>query len=200
MCDDVDQPGISGQRVHFALIAIGSNAASHDISAQSFVVGAIKSLGELGPIRISRLFQSPAFPPGSGPDFVNAVCTLQTKLRAEPLLQTLHRIEAESGRVRRERWAARVLDLDLLSWDAIVSPSEAVVREWMDLPLDRQRREAPAEMILPHPRIQDRGFVLGPLMDVAPEWCHPLTGLTVAEMWAALPDEARAGLEPIPQP
>ena len=57
--------------------------------------------------------------------------------------------------------------------------------------------ETPGELILPHPRMQDRAFVLGPLADVAPAWRHPVTGRTVAEMWKALAPEARAGTEPL---
>jgi 2-amino-4-hydroxy-6-hydroxymethyldihydropteridine diphosphokinase len=58
--------------------------------------------------------------------------------------------------------------------------------------------QTPQELILPHPRMQDRAFVLGPLMDVAPEWRHPVSGHTVRQMYNRLPAEDRAALKPLP--
>ena len=65
------------------------------------------------------------------------------------------------------------------------------------LPPDRQRQVAPGELILPHPRMQDRAFVLAPLAEVAPSWRHPRTGQTVAQMLAALDRAALEGLTPL---
>ena len=52
-------------------------------------------------------------------------------------------------------------------------------------------RQVPEELIVPHPRIQDRGFVLGPLLDIAPNWRHPVSGATVKDMWSALSEQER---------
>ena len=78
-----------------------------------------------------------------------------------------------------------------------VLPDAETYRAWLDLPLDEQTQRAPDRLILPHPRMQDRGFVLVPLAEVAPEWRHPVLGKTVAEMVEALPQEARDEVVPL---
>ncbi len=134
----------------------------------------------------SRFFQTPCFPAGAGPDFVNAALWLEWDGDAQELLRLMHGIESDIGRVRSERWAARPVDLDLLAFDDLVRPDAETFARWRDMPLGDQMRHAPPEMILPHPRMQDRAFVLVPLADVAPDWRHPVSGETVTEMLEAL--------------
>ena len=147
--------------------------------------------------RMSRLYQTPAFPPGAGPDFVNGAVAILTQRSAEEILGILHDIEAEAGRTRTLRWGQRVLDLDLIALGGSVRPDKATFDRWRALPLDRQMQEAPRTLILPHPRMQDRSFVLQPLMDVAPDWVHPVLELSVAQMLAARPAEERASVVPL---
>ncbi|MFT6943844.1 MAG: 2-amino-4-hydroxy-6-hydroxymethyldihydropteridine diphosphokinase, partial [Yoonia sp.] len=145
----------------------------------------------------SPLYATPAFPAGSGPAFVNAVMAIETDLNPLDLLATLHQIEAEAGRIRETRWGQRTLDLDLIAMGDSVFPDVAGYMHWHDLPLAAQMSHAPAQLILPHPRMQDRAFVMVPLCDVAPRWVHPVTGLTAREIFAALPAHDRAAVVPI---
>lgn len=181
-----------------AAIGLGSNLASAAGCPKSAVSSAISLLvcESLYLCAVSRYFRTPAWPPGSGPGFVNAAVLVQTRMPPEALLQRLHEIEAAHGRQRETRWGPRTLDLDLLFHGDRVLPDAATQTAWRDLAPAAQQTTAPDRMILPHPRLQDRGFVLLPLAEIAPGWRHPLTGASVAEMAAALSPEDRAGIEP----
>lgn len=139
-------------------------------------------------------------PAGSGPDYLNAAASFRWSGTPDALLTLLHRIEAELGRTRDGRWTARIVDLDLIALDDALRPDPAVQAHWAAMPPDRAAIEVPDRLILPHPRMAERSFVLVPLADVAPEWCHPQTGLSVAQMLAARPEPERAGIVPVPWP
>jgi 2-amino-4-hydroxy-6-hydroxymethyldihydropteridine diphosphokinase len=145
----------------------------------------------------SRWFRTPAFPSGSGPDFVNGAAMLETVLDPESVLAALHGAEAALGRVRPARWAPRVCDLDLIAIEDTVLPDRATLERWMAIDLGQAQTVAPPRLILPHPRMHERGFVLAPMADIAPDWRHPVTGQTVAGMLAALPAAELAGIQPL---
>jgi 2-amino-4-hydroxy-6-hydroxymethyldihydropteridine diphosphokinase len=115
----------------------------------------------------------------------------------EAVLATIHDIESDYGRVREKRWASRGLDIDLLAAGDAILPDQETLLHWMELPLERQSQEAPAELLLPHPRLHERAFVLVPMADVAPNWRHPVLNRTVREMLSDLPDAERRAIVPL---
>lgn len=174
---------------HYTLITLGANLPS----ATGTALQTLEKSLELFPseslqvLRISKWFSTPAFPAGSGPDFVNGAVMVQTSLSPTDVLAALHRIEAAMGRTRENRWEPRLCDLDLIAYDDIIMPDLDTFKRWKALDLASQKTLMPDQLILPHPRIQDRSFVLVPLNDIAPDWVHPVTGITVSEMLAVIP-------------
>ncbi|MGH7034204.1 MAG: 2-amino-4-hydroxy-6-hydroxymethyldihydropteridine diphosphokinase, partial [Stellaceae bacterium] len=125
----------------------------------------------------SRWFRTAPVPPSDQAWFVNAVAHVETALEPMELLALLQKIERTFGRRRAVRNEARPLDLDLLEYDGRI----------LDTP----------GLVLPHPRLHLRAFVLLPLQDVAPGWRHPVLGETVSELIAKLPaDQVAVPLAP----
>ncbi len=147
--------------------------------------------------KISRLFNTPCFPAGAGPDFVNAAASIMCEFPPSELLTLLHLVEIRLGRVRENRWSARTLDIDLIAMGDLVLPDRETHLQWLKLPPDRHSKCAPKELILPHPRMQERAFVLIPLAEVAPDWRHPVLSQTVTEMVQNLPERARQEVKPL---
>ncbi|MEY8799626.1 2-amino-4-hydroxy-6-hydroxymethyldihydropteridine diphosphokinase [Leisingera sp. XS_AS12] len=182
-----------------SLLALGGNLPNDGEAPQITLSRAVSMLNGEG-IRVrsvSRFFRTPCFPAGAGPDYVNAALVVESSMDPEALLQRLHEVEAQFARVREQRWGMRTLDLDLIDCGGVVLPDADGFARWQGLPLEQQMQEAPGQLILPHPRIQDRAFVLVPLADIAPQWCHPVLGKTVMQLLAELPQHALAEVQPL---
>lgn len=180
------------------MIALGANYAAKNCQLLSRIKAAVTQVesDDVTILATSRFYFTPCFPAGSGPDYVNAAVLVSTCLSGQGLLRHLHGIEAGFGRERKVRWGARTMDLDLLSHGESVLPDRETFDNWRTLPPEKQRVLAPDELILPHPRLHERAFVLVPLADIAPDWVHPVLGSSVREMLDALPESERKAIRP----
>lgn len=131
----------------------------------------------------SRWYRSAPIPASGQPDFVNGVVRIGTPLPPGDLLATLHAVEDRLGRTRRTRNEARTIDLDLIAYGGSC----------------REPGPSGDGPVLPHPRLEQRAFVLLPLRDIAAGWRHPRSGRTLSELIASLPAGQRCtALSPAP--
>ena len=151
------------------VIALGANLPSKFGAPRETLQAALQRLPQQGirVLRLSHFYASDAWPDPRDPPFVNAVAVVDTELSPVEIMGVLHAVEAEFGRLRSAKNAPRTLDLDLIDYDGLIQAGPPV---------------------LPHPRMQNRAFVLIPLRDVAPGWCHPVSHKTVETLIAELPD------------
>lgn len=184
---------------HNVLLALGSNLASTYGEPADNVLLAMEKIEALGGkiIAASPLYATPSFPPGNGADFVNAALHVSATWTVEEALTNCHQIEAALERKRAQRWGARTLDVDLIGHDDAICPDAQTHQHWRALSLEAQQRETPDQLVVPHPRVQERAFVLVPLADVAPDWVHPILGKTVKQMLAALDPADVAAVKPL---
>ena len=141
-------------------IALGSNLGD----SQQTLESALKIIAERKEITLkscSSWYQTAPIGP-SQPDYLNGCAILETTLKPHILLKTLLNIEYEFGRVRQERWGPRTLDLDLILYEDLI----------LDSP----------DLIIPHPRMTQRAFVLAPLAEIAPNMIEPKSGLTISQL------------------
>lgn len=150
------------------VIAYGSNLSFGAKSASQALKAVVKVLGDNGIImkKVSRLWASQAWPDPSQPPYVNAVMAVETRLEPVELMAVLHGVERQFGRERGEPNAPRTVDLDLIAYG--------------------QRVVDDGGLRIPHPRAHQRGFVMGPLSEILPDWVHPEYGRTAKDLFASV--------------
>lgn len=160
------------------LIGLGTNMPHGALAGPSLLEAALSAIEAAGVKVLARssYWTSPAWPPADPPDpaFTNAAVAVGAAgWTPASLYVVLAGVEREFGRERRVRWAPRTLDLDILDFAGLV---------------------AAAPLILPHPRLHERAFVLAPLVEIAPHWRHPTLGFEAQVMLAGLADAAATRL------
>jgi len=152
-------------RREVVFVGLGSNAGER----RATIGSALDRIAALVGVRVVRVSKLRETAPVGGPPqraFVNAVAELETSLEPAQLLAELQRVEGALGRVREVRWGPRTIDIDVLLFGELVL-------------------ETP-DLVVPHPRLSERAFVLEPLAEIASERVHPGCGRTLGDLWIAL--------------
>ena len=127
-----------------ALVAFGANLPFEGETPAQTIRRAPEALAKegLSVLAFSPLYATPCFPAGAGPDYVNAAAVLEAakEIDASSILQRLHRVEEDFGRIREQRWGMRTLDIDLVALGDSVLPDAAVQDAWRMLPPGAQAR------------------------------------------------------------
>ncbi len=158
-----------------AYVGLGANLGDPRRQLQE-ALAKLAGAEEVEVLKVSTFYLTPPLGPPGQPWYVNAVAQVRTRLEPEELLRVLHRVEQDLGRVRGERWGPRVIDLDLLLYDGLVM--------------------AGPELVLPHPEMHRRAFVLVPLAEIAADAWHPVLEKTAGELLAELDATAREAVQP----
>jgi 2-amino-4-hydroxy-6-hydroxymethyldihydropteridine diphosphokinase len=151
-------------------IALGSNLGDRSQILDQ-ALDKLDHHAQIKVVKVSHWYCSKAItidPSISQPDYLNGCAILATSLNPFDLLAVMLKIESQLGRVRRNRWDARTLDLDLLLYDQQVISN--------------------LDLIIPHPRMIDRAFVMIPLAEIAPNWMHPIANCSILELANQLTD------------
>lgn len=152
--------------MHSTYLLLGSNIGDR----QKNLTAAFQALENLTGriIKASQVYETAAWGKEDQAAFLNQVVLIQTPLTPAALLQETQEIETKLGRIREEKWGARLIDLDLLFYDDLILQTD--------------------NLTLPHPQLHLRRFTLMPLAEIAPELRHPVLHKTVADLLENCPD------------
>jgi 2-amino-4-hydroxy-6-hydroxymethyldihydropteridine diphosphokinase len=159
-----------------AYLGLGANLGAPEEQLQE-ALERLNDAEEVEVTRVSTFYRNPPLGPENQPWYINAVARVRTRLGPEELLRLLQQIEADMGRVRGERWGPRIIDLDLLLYngEVIFTP----------------------KLVVPHPEMHRRVFVLAPLAEIAPRAWHPVLGKSAEDLLAKLDVADRTTVQPI---
>jgi 2-amino-4-hydroxy-6-hydroxymethyldihydropteridine diphosphokinase len=170
------------------LVGLGANCPGPWGTPPETFARALRELERRG-VRIeavSGLYETAALGSAGQAPYRNAVALVATNLPAQALLRLLKRIEARAGRRGGRPWGSRTLDLDILDY-------KGMRLNWSKRQTGQPRRHH-RPLVLPHPGIAERPFVLRPLLDVAPDWRHPVTKESAKALWRRVGKRGQGGV------
>jgi 2-amino-4-hydroxy-6-hydroxymethyldihydropteridine diphosphokinase len=152
-----------------AYLLLGSNLGDREEVLRQAIAQIAKEIGSID--AQSSIYETEPWGNINQPGFLNLALKVNTKLSAMQVLEKALAIEKQLGRVRLERWGSRIIDIDIIFYNADVIRIED-------------------QLSIPHPEMQNRKFVLEPLCEIAPEFLHPLLNRTVKELFESLTDKS----------
>ncbi len=153
------------------IILLGSNLGNRLANLKQ-AIASIASFSQI--LHQSNIYQTAAWGNTNQADFLNQAIEIQTNHTAENLMHALLAIESQMGRVRLQKWEPRIIDLDIIFYESAIHSNEFIQ--------------------IPHPEMQNRAFVLKPLLDIIPHFEHPILKQTISQLWEICPDQLEVSL------
>jgi 2-amino-4-hydroxy-6-hydroxymethyldihydropteridine diphosphokinase len=153
------------------IILLGSNLGDRLANLQQ-AIASIASFSTI--LQQSNIYQTAAWGNTDQADFLNQAIEIQTNQTAENLMHALLAIESQMGRVRLQKWEPRVIDLDIIFYESAIHSTDFIQ--------------------IPHPEMQNRAFVLKPLLDLIPNFEHPILKQSISQLWEKCPDQLEVSL------
>jgi 2-amino-4-hydroxy-6-hydroxymethyldihydropteridine diphosphokinase len=153
------------------IILLGSNLGDRLANLKQ-AIAAIASFSKI--LQQSNIYQTAAWGNTDQADFLNQAIEIQTQQTAENLMHALLAIESQMGRVRLQKWEPRIIDLDIIFYESEIHTTDFIQ--------------------IPHPEMQNRAFVLKPLLDLIPNFEHPILKQSISQLWEKCPDQLEVSL------
>ena len=153
------------------IILLGSNLGDRLVNLKQ-AIDSIASFSSI--LQQSNIYQTAAWGNTDQADFLNQAIEIQTQQTAENLMHALLAIESQMGRVRLQKWEPRIIDLDIIFYESAIHTTDFIQ--------------------IPHPEMQNRAFVLKPLLDIIPHFEHPILKQTISQLWEKCPDQLEVSL------
>jgi 2-amino-4-hydroxy-6-hydroxymethyldihydropteridine diphosphokinase len=153
------------------IILLGSNLGNRLANLKQ-AIASIASFSTI--LQQSNIYQTAAWGNTDQADFLNQAIEIQTNQTAENLMHALLAIESQMGRVRLQKWEPRIIDLDIIFYESAIHTTDFIQ--------------------IPHPEMQNRAFVLKPLLDLIPNFEHPILKQNITQLWEKCPDQLEVSL------